>query len=83
MLDEHIWYAGFMELLLAMEEELAIEYADADFPQPFVTWRRLLEVTLQYAGTAVTEEQVMEIMARFVNITDMDIRKKLDEPVRL
>ncbi|QJB37220.1 hypothetical protein HF324_04875 [Chitinophaga oryzae] len=82
-LEEHKWYAGFLELILAVEEELGISFEDADFPQPFVTWRRLLEVTLQHAGTAVTQEQAMGILAHCAGITEMDIRQRLDEPVHL
>ncbi|WP_143313310.1 hypothetical protein [Chitinophaga eiseniae] len=80
-LEEHKWYAGFLELILAIEEELGISFEDADFPQPFVTWRRLLEVTLLHTGTAITAMQVITIMARYGDITEMDIRERLDEPI--
>nr|WP_295871386.1 hypothetical protein [uncultured Chitinophaga sp.] len=83
MLEEQHWYAGFLELTLAMEAELGITFEDADFPQPFVTWRRLLEVTRQHTGAVVTEEQVMEIISRISGITETDIRKSIDEPVRV
>lgn len=81
MLAEHNWYPGFLELILAMEEELGIEFEDADFPQPFVTWRRLLDVTLRHTGTAVTEAQVISCMAGYADITEMYIRKKMDDPI--
>ncbi|MBC9929178.1 hypothetical protein [Chitinophaga qingshengii] len=81
LLAEDRWYADFLDLIFAMEEELGIEYEDADFPEPFVTWRELLMVTLRRGGTSLTEVMVITCMTRHADITVKDIRDKMDEPI--
>ncbi|MBC9914587.1 hypothetical protein [Chitinophaga varians] len=78
---ENSWYAGFVELLFAIEDELGIEYNGKEFPEPFATWRTLLEATLQYTDTAITEAQVMEVIARCAGVTETSIREKIDKPI--
>ncbi|NLR82205.1 hypothetical protein [Chitinophaga eiseniae] len=64
MLAENRWYAGFLELLLAIEEQLGIDYADEDFPAPFVTPRQLIAVTLQRCHHAITEQELIALITR-------------------
>ncbi|TWF39791.1 hypothetical protein FHW36_105231 [Chitinophaga polysaccharea] len=74
MLAENSWYAGFLELLLAMEEQLGIDYADEDFPAPFVTPRQLIAVTLQRCHHAITEPELITLITRLTGapVADLD-----------
>lgn len=74
MLAENSWYAGFLELLLAMEEQLGIDYADEDFPAPFVTPRHLIDVTLQRCNDTITEQELIALITRLTGapIADLD-----------
>lgn len=81
--QENVWYAGFVELLFAVEDELGIEFNGKEFPEPFATWRTLLEAALQYTDKAVSEAQVMEVIARCAGVTETSIREKIDEPIDL
>lgn len=81
MLDETNWYAGFLELLLGLENELDIEYKDDDFPQPFVTWRRLLELTIERCGAAVQEENILATMAELSSCSTEAIMIDIDQAI--
>ncbi|NLR59089.1 hypothetical protein HGH93_13325 [Chitinophaga polysaccharea] len=74
MLAENSWYAGFLELLLSMEEQLGIDYADEDFPAPFVTYRQLMAVTLQRCHHTITEQELIALITRLTGapIADLD-----------
>lgn len=81
LLDQHNWYAGFLELLMGMEDKLGIEFTDDDFPRPFVTWRQLLEVTGSRCDTSVKEEDIIAVMAALSSITTEAIREGLDNVI--
>lgn len=74
MLAENRWYAGFLELLLAMEEQLGIDFAEEDFPAPFVTPRQLIGITLQRCHYTITEQELTALISRLTSapIADLD-----------
>lgn len=81
LLDQHNWYAGFLELLIGMEDKLGIEFTDDDFPEPFVTWRQLLVVTGSRCDASVKEEDIIAVMAALSSIATATIREELDNVI--
>lgn len=81
-LDQQKWYAGFLELILGLENELGIEFTDDDFPKPFVTWRQLLERTKERCGAIVQEEDIMAVMSELSSCPADVIREEIDQAIK-
>ncbi len=79
MLDEHNWYAGFLQLILGLERELDIEFTDDDFPKTFVTWGQLLALTKERCGAAVAEDDIVAAMGRLSSRSTNVIRNEINE----